>query len=509
MVPLPPLLLLLLLLLPPALPGPPEVTVTRPRGVALTNLPFYDPSRPFRCLDGSATVDFSWVNDDYCDCGDGSDEPGTPACPNGRFHCTNAGHRPRTIPAAHVNDGVCDCCDGTDEWDSGAGCENTCRERGRREREARQRLAALAREGFVLRQRLVQEAAEGRRDKQARLGGLQESRKELEQRVGTLRAAKEAAEGPERAARGEHRRKWGEQRAAAAAAQDEARAAEAFAELDTDGDGRLTGAELQAHPELDPDGDGTFSEAEAEALLGPGGAVDSGTFRERIWESVRERLRPRGQAEPPQTPPEPPLDETPPREEEEEEVPPPQPQEGKEPPEEEPPEEEPPYDEATQALIDAAQRARDELAEAERALKEAEDGIKALEQELGFDFGPEGEFSYLYNQCYELSTSEYVYRLCPFHRVTQRPKNGGSETNLGTWGSWAGPEGDKFSAHKYEQGMGCWQGPNRATTVRLMCGTDTALVAATEPSRCEYLLELETPAACREPPAPHDEHDEL
>ncbi|XP_050183738.1 glucosidase 2 subunit beta, partial [Myiozetetes cayanensis] len=94
------------------------------------------------------------------------------------------------------------------QWDR-AGCENTCRERGRREREARQRLAALAREGFALRQRLIQEAAEGRRDKQARLGGLQESRQELEQRVGSLRAAKEAAEGPERAAKAEHRRKWG------------------------------------------------------------------------------------------------------------------------------------------------------------------------------------------------------------------------------------------------------------------------------------------------------------
>lgn len=34
-----------------------------------------------------------------------------------------------------------------------------------------------------------------------------------------------------------------------------------------------------------------------------------------------------------------------------------------------------------------------------------------------------------------------------------------------TWGSWAGPEHDKFSAMKYEQGTGCWQGPNRSTTV--------------------------------------------
>lgn len=37
---------------------------------------FYDPSRPFTCLDGSKTIDFSEVNDDYCDCPDATDEPG-------------------------------------------------------------------------------------------------------------------------------------------------------------------------------------------------------------------------------------------------------------------------------------------------------------------------------------------------------------------------------------------------------------------------------------------------
>ncbi|XP_057244571.1 glucosidase 2 subunit beta [Malurus melanocephalus] len=71
------------------------------------------------------------------------------------------------------------------------------------------------------------------------------------------------------------------------------------------------------------------------------------------------------------------------------------------------------------------------------------------------------------------------------------------------------PVCDKFSAQKYQGGTGCWQGPNRATTVRLRCGPSTALLSASEPSRCEYLLELESPAACREPPREHEEHDEL
>ena len=71
----------------------------------------------FRCLDRSEkeALGPSKVNDDFCDCADGSDEPGTSACPNGRFYCRNSGHRGIFIPSSRVDDGVCDCCDGSDE----------------------------------------------------------------------------------------------------------------------------------------------------------------------------------------------------------------------------------------------------------------------------------------------------------------------------------------------------------------------------------------------------------
>nr|XP_014342786.1 PREDICTED: glucosidase 2 subunit beta [Latimeria chalumnae] len=407
------------------------VEVKRPRGVSLSNLHFYDESKPFTCLDGSRTISADRVNDDYCDCRDGSDEP--------------------------------DCCDTTDEYNSGAVCKNTCKEMGLRERETLQQLAEITKEGFRLKQQLIEEGKKGREEKQKQLVELQENKKSIEGRVETLRAAKEAAEEPEKEAKDAHQKAW---------------------------EGKYVSvAELQSHAELDTDGDGALSESEAQALLGGAAQADATVFQDLVWSAIKDKYKSEALPDAP-SPEEIPIEEgtdshpeiregQPPREEEEDEE-----EDGEDEDDDDTEEDHkgsqatltekkaedeeekmPPYDEATQTLIDAAQKARDEFDDAEKSLREMEDSIRRLEKEISFDFGPEGEFAYLYNQCYELTTNEYIYRLCPFSRVSQKPKQGGSETNLGSWGSWAGPEENKFSVMKYEHGTGCWQGPSRSTMI--------------------------------------------
>ena len=51
--------------------------VSLPRGVNPTDASLYRPTQgQFHCLDGLKKIPFARVNDDFCDCFDGSDEPG-------------------------------------------------------------------------------------------------------------------------------------------------------------------------------------------------------------------------------------------------------------------------------------------------------------------------------------------------------------------------------------------------------------------------------------------------
>ncbi|XP_024987987.1 glucosidase 2 subunit beta [Cynara cardunculus var. scolymus] len=86
----------------------------------------YFVSEVIKCKDGSNSFTRDRINDEFCDCIDGTDEPGTAACPAGKFYCRNAGSAPRFLFSSRVNDQICDCCDGSDEYDGSILCPNTC-----------------------------------------------------------------------------------------------------------------------------------------------------------------------------------------------------------------------------------------------------------------------------------------------------------------------------------------------------------------------------------------------
>lgn len=498
--------------------------VLRPRGVPLSKASFYDPTRDFSCLDGSGTVPFSYVNDDYCDCQDGSDEPGTAACPNGFFHCTNAGHSSLTLPSSRVNDGVCDCCDASDEYASSANCVDTCREMGRAAREEAVKRREERLQGYQLRQSMIEDGNKRKKEAESK---IEELRKEKEE-ADTVRTEKEelkkTAEEPEKEALEKYRVAESEKKAqeeVLVKERDEAEAKEAFVHLDNNGDGVLTMEEMMSRQTFDTNRDGQVSEEEAKFYLQQEESMTLENFLSTGWPMMRPVYRmDRRMFTPPSTtteapsleeelsPPPPVFDEEDDGSEDAEDYDLPDDyqegdskeddeddeDEGETQKEEE--EEEPKYDEETQKLVDAANEAREQFDEADRRVRDLTRELRSLEETQGKDYGPEEEFRVLEGNCYEFTDREYTYRLCPFDKAIQKPKSGHGETRLGQWGEWTGPEGNKYSRMLYSNGQACWNGPTRSADVHISCGTENKLTAVSEPNRCEYVFLFSSPAIC-------------
>lgn len=170
----------------------------------------YQNKDEFSCITNAAIkISLDQINDNTCDCPDGSDEPGTAACSHldalspeqplpgsssgttktthalPGFWCPNEGHIGMYVPFTYVNDGVCDydlCCDGSEEFRGvgGVKCENRCAQIGKEYRKLAHEKMKKQESAAKKKAALVQEAKDLRRKIELKLNTLKDEVKALE-----------------------------------------------------------------------------------------------------------------------------------------------------------------------------------------------------------------------------------------------------------------------------------------------------------------------------------------
>ena len=446
------------------------VASASPRGVMVQHAALFEDIKQFTCLDGSATIPFSRVNDEYCDCQDGSDEPGTAACTyvlraneTWAFQCARSGSdTPHLVRHSRVNDGKCDCCDGSDEYDGETQCADTCAELALREEEERKARAAVRAEGLKKKAEMVVAA---------RLKAGDHTR-ELEEAQIKLASAKKALE-DHTAAKAEHEAVEAEEREAVKKKSEEERAE----------------WEKSRPPQPEPTGHTCLRWVQTQECRGDGPA--DGDITKNCAESIpssasgyclcdadgEEKTHPRDCGHESLT-----CDNVC--------------QYG-----DFVAESGPVIKDGTQHVNEKAQAARNDYHAAEREHNDLDTKVRNLQEKVDrLQDDSQLAFHAMDGECYELDKGHYLYKLCPFHRMEQ--VQGGRGTNMGNWKSFGeqtysswGAKHD-FSKMIFNDGERCWSGPARETTVSLVCGPSTVLLNVDEPSMCVYSAVLQTPAIC-------------
>jgi protein kinase C substrate 80K-H len=133
------------------------------------------------------------------------------------------------------------------------------------------------------------------------------------------------------------------------------------------------------------------------------------------------------------------------------------------------------------------------------------------ENDLSKDYGPDDIFRALQGKCATIEAGEYEYELCWLDKTTQKSKSGHGSTNMGNYASMDTQIADEEeridgkslgkgprTVLRYEDGQGCWNGPNRKTDVWLACAETDEIWRVAEAEKCVYKMEVGTPAACED-----------
>lgn len=456
------------------------------RGVAPELEDKYKPDADgnFHCLGSDEVIPFAKVNDNFCDCADGSDEPGTSACENGLFYCQNEGFKPGYIPSSWVDDGVCDyerCCDGSDEQPGR--CENRCKELAEISESKRKLNNEIVTEGMSIRARIVGKSQGERFDTEQELEMLEKKEVEVSDKLADLQKQREE--------RGSESQK---------------EVAEAFKPVDEElssvveqADGVKKEASVyKARAEslstilskLNNDYNHNFNDPAvkdaAHAFEQYEANIDSVTDTSLSTEELVKKL-----------------------------------------------------DEAKRTIMDSlaqsaaevseasnfkwympfdlrdvvesylAVRPQDrhkkskrksltaldaDIEEAEAILDVAKTEIKKRRESLAQDYGPD-DILRSRSDCISNKIAGYNYQLCFTDELTQIDKND-RPTVVGKYELASYDPNTNQLVIEYKGGEKCWNGPNRQAEVRFSCGIEEQIIGVSEPEKCHYLVDAISPMAC-------------
>lgn len=448
----------------------------------------------FRCRDGSAEIDAKAINDDYCDCKDGSDEPGTSACTNGRLFCRNKGYVSKYVSSMFVDDGVCDCCDGTDER---TGCPNTCVEEGSVLRKALETKITDIKAGIRTKQKEVSKVkVETKAELEAQADRLEKRVKAQETLVEKINehvrqyhmkkklsmekqanadvdvlkpekptavpvTAKEEAE-----EKAETEEDIGRKIAArwtrdpnAAKVEDPAQNSESDSKVETDGEAENTKPEIKKPADWDDEQDGEWVPPKVE----DDDEDDDEDYEEEDEPEDFDYEKLEKDAE--NT-----IEDT---------------------------------NEGTGFLsifkrginiikefISGSEGAKLEAeahTQSERLVQMKKE-LEEIQKKATLDFGEDNQYSPLYGECFSKRVDGYEYKICPFVDAKQ------NAMNLGKYKGF----NENQSAFLFTEGTQCWNGPKRSMMASLVCGAKTELTDVKEPNVCEYTSTLVTPLACEQ-----------